>query len=87
MCFATGSTSMDQRTVRYRIHKYYQEAGIKKKASVHTLRHTFSTHQVASGLPLPQLKEILGHRKLETTYKYVHLVRTNLRENMEKGAL
>jgi integrase/recombinase XerD len=65
----------------------YQEAGIKKKASVHTLRHTFSTHQVANGLPLPQLKEILGHRKLETTYKYVHLVKTNLRENMEKGAL
>jgi site-specific recombinase XerD len=84
---ARNKTSMDQRTVRYRIHKYYQEAGIKKKASVHTLRHTFSTHQVASGLPLPQLKEILGHRKLETTYKYVHLVRTNLRENMEKGAL
>ena len=84
---ARNKTSMDQRTVRYRIHKYYQEAGIKKKASVHTLRHTFSTHQVASGLPLPQLKEILGHRKLETTYKYVHLVRTNLRENMEKSAL
>jgi site-specific recombinase XerD len=84
---ARNKTSMDQRTVRYRIHKYYQEAGIKKKASVHTLRHTFSTHQVAGGLPLPQLKEILGHRKLETTYKYVHLVRTNLRENMEKGAL
>jgi integrase/recombinase XerD len=78
---------MDPRSVRYRIHKYYQEAGIKKKASVHTLRHTFSTHQVASGLPLPQLKEILGHRQLETTYKYVHLVKTGLRENMEKGAL
>ena len=62
--------------MRYRIHKHYEEAGIKKKASVHTLRHTFSTHQVASGFPLPQLKEILGHRKLETTYKYVHLVKT-----------
>jgi integrase/recombinase XerC len=84
---ARNKTSMDPRSVRYRIHKYYQEAGIKKKASVHTLRHTFSTHQVASGLPLPQLKEILGHRQLETTYKYVHLVKTGLRENMEKGAL
>jgi site-specific recombinase XerD len=84
---ARNKTSMDQRSVRYRIHKYYQEAGIRKKASVHTLRHTFSTHQVASGLPLPQLKEILGPRKLETSYKYVHLVKTNLRENMEKEAL
>jgi site-specific recombinase XerD len=84
---ARNKTSMDPRTVRYRIHKYYIEAGIKKKASVHTLRHTFSTHQVNNGLPLPQLKEILGHKKLETTYKYVHLVRTNLREGMERGAL
>src|SRR6266480_6474141 len=36
---ARNGTSMDPRTVRYRIHKYYKEAGIKKKASVHTLRH------------------------------------------------
>jgi site-specific recombinase XerD len=49
---ARNGTSMDQRTVRYRIHKYYKEAGIKKKASVHTLRHTFSTHQIHNGLKL-----------------------------------
>jgi integrase/recombinase XerD len=74
------------RTVRYRIHKYYQEAGIRKKASVHTLRHTFATHQIHNGLKINQLKEVLGHRKVETTYKYVHLDRTNLRAEMEPGA-
>ena len=84
---ARNGTSMDVRTVRYRIHKYYQEAGIKKKASVHTLRHTFSTHQIHNGLKLKQLKEVLGHRRMETTYKYVHLDRTNLRQEMEQGAL
>jgi integrase/recombinase XerC len=46
---ARNGTSMDPRTVRYRIQKYYKEAGIKKKASVHTLRHTFSTHQIHNG--------------------------------------
>jgi site-specific recombinase XerD len=84
---ARNGTSMDQRTVRYRIHKYYKEAGIKKKASVHTLRHTFATHQIHNGLKINQLKEVLGHRKMETTYKYVHLDRTNLRTEMEQGAL
>jgi site-specific recombinase XerD len=84
---ARNGTSMDQRTVRYRIHKYYKEAGIKKKASVHTLRHTFSTHQIHNGLKINQLKVVLGHRRMETTYKYVHLDRTNLRQEMEQGAL
>ena len=84
---ARNNTSMDQRTVRYRIKKYYQEAGIRKKASVHTLRHTFATHQIHNGLKINQLKEVLGHRRMETTYKYVHLDRTNLRAEMEQGAL
>jgi site-specific recombinase XerD len=84
---ARNGTSMDQRTVRYRIQKYYKEAGIKKKASVHTLRHTFATHQIHNGLKINQLKEVLGHKKMETTYKYVHLDRTNLRTDMENGAL
>jgi site-specific recombinase XerD len=84
---ARNGTSMDVRTVRYRIHKYYKDAGIKKKASVHTLRHTFSTHQIHNGLKINQLKEVLGHRRMETTYKYVHLDRTNLRAEMEQGAL
>jgi site-specific recombinase XerD len=84
---ARNATSMDQRTVRYRIQKYYKEAGIKKKGSVHTLRHTFATHQVHNGLKINQLKEVLGHKKMETTYKYVHLDRANLRQEMEHGAL
>jgi integrase/recombinase XerC len=58
-----------------------------KKASVHTLQHTFSTHQIHNGLKVNQLKEILGHKRMETTYKYVHLDRTNLREGMETVAL
>lgn len=84
---ARNGTSMDVRTVRYRIHKYYLEAGIKKKASVHTLRHTFATHQIHNGLKLNELKEVLGHKKMETTYKYVHLDRTNLKTSMENGSL
>jgi site-specific recombinase XerD len=67
--------------------KYRKEAGITKKASVHTLRHTFPTHQIHNGLKINRLKEVLGHRRMETTYKYVHLDRTNLRTEMENSAL
>ena len=41
---------MDPRTVRYRIQKYYKAAGIKKKGSVHTLRHTFGDRLTNSDL-------------------------------------
>jgi integrase/recombinase XerD len=64
-----------------------EEARIRKKGNVHTLRHTFATHQVHNGLKINPLKEVLGHKKMETTYKYVHLDRTNLRQEMEQGAL
>jgi site-specific recombinase XerD len=47
---ARNGTSMDQRTVRYRIKKYYMEAGIKKKASVHTLRHYADSRTMPSGV-------------------------------------
>jgi site-specific recombinase XerD len=78
---------MDPRTVRYRIKKYYEEAGIRKKASVHTLRHAFATDQNHNGLKINQVKEVMGHKKMETAYKYVHLDRTHLRAEMEQGAL
>ena len=57
------------------------------QAVTHTLRHTFSTHQIHNGLKINQLKAVLGHRRMETTYKYVHLDRTNLKAEMEQGAL
>ena len=60
---------------------------ITKKASVHTLRHTFGTHKVDRGMTIPALKELLGHKQMETTYKYVHLAKTTLREQQERTGL
>jgi site-specific recombinase XerD len=84
---ARNGTSMDVRTVRYVVQKYMKLAGIRKKASVHTLRHTFGTHKVDKGMTIPALQELLGHRKMETTYKYVHLAKTSLREQQERTGL
>jgi integrase/recombinase XerD len=80
-------TALTVRAIRKMVKKYLKRAGISKKASVHTLRHTFGTHKVDRGMTLPALQELLGHKKMETTYKYVHLAKSSLRQQQENTAL
>lgn len=49
-----------------------QKAGIKKRCSIHTLRHAYATHQLTSGMPLHELQNQLGHNSLKTTQNYLH---------------
>lgn len=47
--------------------------GVKKEASVHTLRHCFATHLLNNEASLLQIKELLGHDNIQTTSMYLHL--------------
>jgi len=47
-------------------------AGITKIGGLHSLRHAYATHQLERGLPVHELKRLLGHGHLETTMRYVH---------------
>lgn len=49
-----------------------QKAGIKKRCSIHTLRHAYATHQLTSGMPLHELQNQLRHNSLKTTQNYLH---------------
>jgi site-specific recombinase XerD len=49
------------------------ECGIAKDATVHTLRHSYATHLLERGVPLPVIQELLGHRSPRTTLVYTHL--------------
>lgn len=55
------------------LNKYTNLVGIKKRVYPHLIRHSYSTHQLESGLDIGKLQILLGHQSPKTTQRYIHL--------------
>lgn len=66
----------------YIIRDLAESAGVKRKVSPHTLRHSFATHLLEGGANLRAIQEMLGHESIATTEIYLNLDRTRLRKEL-----
>ena len=66
---------INEKTVQNAVKEAVKKAGIAKHASVHTLRHSFATHLLMNGVNIREIQNLLGHKHVETTMIYTHVIR------------
>ena len=72
-CKADGSP-LNRNNIKRVVPKALKAAGIKKPLQLHGLRHTYASHLASLGVPLYTIQVLLGHKRIEQTQRYAHLI-------------
>jgi integrase/recombinase XerD len=73
-----GDTPLTSKAVWHACHDAVERAGIQKKISPHSLRHSYATHLLESGADLRTIQLLLGHADIKHTIVYLHLSQRHL---------
>ena len=69
---------VNQSNLQKAVKRAKEKAGINKRVTTHTLRHSFATHLLESGTNIRVVQKLLGHADVKTTEIYTHVLQQNL---------
>ncbi len=69
-----GRHHVDESIVQKAFKQAVTKAGLTKRATCHTLRHSFATHLIETGYDIRTVQELLGHKDVRTTMVYTHVL-------------
>ena len=65
---------IDEQRIQRAVKQAARDAGIEKKVTPHTLRHSFATHMLLAGYDIRTVQELMGHKDVRTTQIYTHVL-------------
>jgi integrase/recombinase XerC len=80
-----NGTGLTTRTFQNIVSQRALSAGVSRRATPHTLRHSFATHLLDNGADLRVIQELLGHASLATTQVYTHLATADLQRTYRRA--
>ena len=80
-----SGTPLGVRSIQRLTNYISNKAGLLKKATPHTMRHTYATHLLEAGASIKTVKELLGHASIAATQRYTHITMEKLAEIYRKS--